>query len=524
MRCAGNEVVDETRTQAGVKMGRIPNIEYLGACYNAVTMDPQHLASSVLGHSVFDLSQTSSVTTSIGAFEVPNGVTHHMILNERYDSVSGVASSVNEFQDTFKQNIEIKVGVKGAFEFTGSRTYKEIKKETASRKHSFVYARAIVEIHSVWIDPADEGAKLKLDRPFRDEVAKLPASSSENPVGLWKDFIDRFGTHFAWNITIGGMATQRTTGLASEFLKSEETEEQLKAKGKLVISKVTAGASVDQAHASVSSADVKDKLDRARLDIQGGVGGLGGINEAWRKSLPGEPTIISAKLKRIDELLTRSLFPDDTAIEMKRIMLGYAIDHYILEKGEPALVDAPLEYGDSLLLVLPWSDDTTVWPPVVSLHQDGSPGELQWLVDNKGAPVTSSPQPANFIIENADGSRGKRPILAGDEVFLKHASSGSFLKPGPGQSPIATFTRNKNDASRCIILHAGDNARSPARLGEYFAETDLITFAKAPLGSSGDGLGVMASGRYLSVGTAPAGFKLMRWDPAALEADDDDDD
>jgi len=112
----------------GTKMARpIPNIEYLGACYDAVRMDPMSLASTALTHSVFDLSETSSVTTSIGAFDVPKGVTHHTVLKENYDSVSGVISSVNEFQDTFKRTVEVDAGVKGAFEFTGSQIYKDIK-------------------------------------------------------------------------------------------------------------------------------------------------------------------------------------------------------------------------------------------------------------------------------------------------------------------------------------------------------------------------------------------------------------
>jgi hypothetical protein len=506
----------------------IPNIEYLGACYDAVRMDPLSLASTALAQSVFDLSETSSVTTSIGAFDVPKGVTHHTVLRENYDSVSGVISSVNEFQDTFKRTVEVDAGVKGAFEFTGSQSYKNIKKETQSRKHSFVYTRAVVEIHSPSVDIADPGSGLKLGRAFRDVVANLPAGVSETSTPPWKGFIQRFGTHFAWNITLGGMATQRTTGLTSKFLRSEETEEQLKAKAKLVIDKVTAGASVDQAQTSVRSSDDEDKLERTRLEFQGGIGSITGINNTWRESLSGQPAVISAKLKRISELLTHNFFPGDASIEFKRLMLDYAIDEYIYQNGEPALIEAPLEYGESLLLTLPWTDGKTLWPPIVGLDAQQQPGSLQWLVD-KGAPRTESPQPANMALESTDGRRGKRPILAGDEVFLRHVPSSSYLMSGSESNPTAKFTKNKNNAVRGVILHAGDVARSPARLGEYFAESDLVSLAFAPLGSSSDGLGVMASGRFLSAATTPAGrtrgpltgFKLVRWDPAALEADDD---
>jgi MAC/Perforin domain len=498
----------------------IPNIEYLGTCYDAVRMDPLSLASTALPQSVFDLSETSTVTTSIGAFDVPKGVTHHTVLKENYDSVTGVISSANEFQDTFKRTVEVDAGVKGAFEFTGSQSYKNIKKETQSRKRSFVYTRAVVEIHSPSVDIADLRSGLKLGRAFRDAVANLPAGVAETSAAPWKGFIQRFGTHFTWNITLGGIATQRTTGLTSKFLKSEETEEQLKAKAKLVIDKVTAGASVDQAQASVRSSDDQDQLERTRLEFQGGIGSLTGINGAWRTSLSGEPTIISAKLKRISELLNQNFFPGDASIDLKHLMLDYGIDEYIHQNGEPALIEAPLEYGESILLTLPWTDGKTLWPPIVAADAQQQPSGLYWFVQN-GAPGTQSPQPANVALESTGGHRGKRPILAGDEVFFRHVPSGRYLSPDPNPNGHAGFTNNKNDAARCVILHAGDNVRSPARLGEYFAETDLVSFSEAPLGSRSDGLGVAATGRYLCTRSNLAGFKLIRWDSAALEADDD---
>lgn len=238
--------------------------------------------------------------------------------------------------------------------------------------------------------------------------------------------------------------------------------------------------------------------------------------------MSGEPAIISAKLKRISELLTRDFFPGDASIDLKHLMLDYAIDEYIHQNGEPALIEAPLEYGDLVLLTLPWSDGKTPWPPIVAVdtQQQQQPAALYWLVNN-GVPGTQSPQPANMTLESTGGNRGKRPILAGDEVFFKHVPSGRYLSPQPNPNGYAGFTNNKNNAVRCVILHAGDNARSPARLGEYFAETDLVSFSEAPLGSSSDGLGVTATGRYLCSKTSLVGFKLIRWDPAALEADDE---
>jgi len=211
----------------------IPNIEYLGACFNIVTMDPLSLASTALTKTIFDFSKTRSDNS----FSVPEGVSCRTILKTSYDWMTSVVSSAAELQTTLKQSAEASAGLKGLFEFSGSASYKDIKSQTESRKRSFVYSRALVELVAVSADIEDKGSGLKLEDSFRRAVADLPAQYEAEAATKLEKFIGRFGTHFAWHVTLGGMATQRTSGLASRFLKSSDTQLELKAKAKVVIEK-----------------------------------------------------------------------------------------------------------------------------------------------------------------------------------------------------------------------------------------------------------------------------------------------
>lgn len=491
----------------------IPNIEFLGACYDVVAMDPLNLGRTALPQNVFDLSSSSGVKTSIGNYDVPKGAQWRKILSTNYDSLSGVISSTSDLRETVERSLKVNAGVAGAVEFSGSATFKDISKQTASRKRSFVYVRAVAEIHFVSVDIDDRQAGLKLSASFMDAVARLPDNPDNPDLGnqSWTDFVRRFGTHFAAAITLGGTAVQRTSGLAVRFLKSDETKSELEAKAKVVIDKVNAGASASQAHDSVRAADNDDKLERTSLEFHGGVGNVTGITDKWIESLSGDPTIVSAQFRRIPELLTDQFFPNDAAIWFKRQVLELAITDSIAKRGEPSCFTAPLEYGDSLLPMVTWTTAKMLRPPIVEVSADKGPLKLSYVV-RYGKPVVESPQPANIVLESS--SRGKRPVLAGEEVFLKHAPTGNYL------SEDGMWRADKSRASRFVILHAGDTPTGPARLGEYFTEADPVAFAPTPLGRAG-GLGLNPAGGYISLGSLTS-FRLIRWDPRELDEDKDE--
>jgi len=486
----------------------IPSIKYLGACYNVVTMDPLSLADTALPKNVFNLGNVRDD----GSFDVPQGVSYRTILKTSYDWQSSVISSVADLQNTLKQSADVSAGMEGAFEFSGSATYKEIQNLTESRKHSFVYARAFVELLSVSVDIADPQSGLRLDDSFQRAVADLPTDQSETSATKYEDFITRFGTHFTWQIIVGGMATQRTSGLASRFLKSEETETELKAKGKLVIDKVEAGASADQAQSSVQKSDSDDDLQREKLSFQGGMGSLTGIDDNWVKSLTGDPIVVSAKLKSITDLMTTEYFPQDNSIELKQILLDLATAKWINENGEPGSLTPPLEFDESLLPMFKLGVTGVFQPPVVVV---GPPRKLEYWARGK-EPVLESPEPANIFLESLDAARQRRPILAGDTLVFKHGPSGFYFRKDPDvQHPdiFGGWNSGKSGATQFVILHAGDSATSPGRIGEYFTEADLITFTLAPLGSSDKWLSLNPSSLGIEVAGTAYDFKLERWDP-----------
>jgi hypothetical protein len=117
---------------------KIPNISYLGTCYDVVTMDPLNLGSSSKLQHVIDLEAPGAYLTPDGRFSVPNGVRHEAPLSMSYESQSSVISSAYELQQELKRSVDVEAGVEGAFEFSGSASVKEVEREAGTRKNSFV--------------------------------------------------------------------------------------------------------------------------------------------------------------------------------------------------------------------------------------------------------------------------------------------------------------------------------------------------------------------------------------------------
>jgi hypothetical protein len=112
---------------------RIPNIDYLGRCYDVVDTDPLDLGSSSKYENVIDIdvSEGRTVHTRDGSYSIPIGVHHKAIFSMSWESQSSVVSSSYEFQDEFKKAVSAEAGVAGGFEFKVLYTRGPISKITA---------------------------------------------------------------------------------------------------------------------------------------------------------------------------------------------------------------------------------------------------------------------------------------------------------------------------------------------------------------------------------------------------------
>jgi hypothetical protein len=201
----------------------IPNIDYLGRCYDVVDTDPLDLGNSAKYENVIDISVSNGVTvhTRDGFYSIPAGVDHKAIFSMSWESQSGVISSSYEFQEEFKVAVNAEAGVGGGFEFSGSTGQKEIRRMTEARKQSFVFSRAYQQNHGLQLDLDSD--KLRVTTGFAAAVRRLPIGDLPNVIGGYEAFLRRFGTHFTKEISLGGLAFQRTSGSSQKYLQSRES-------------------------------------------------------------------------------------------------------------------------------------------------------------------------------------------------------------------------------------------------------------------------------------------------------------
>jgi len=453
------------------------NQEFLGRCYDIVTLDPLDLASSAKYVNAVDMSVDDGnvVDTRGRKILVPPGVNPAKVITSMsWESQSRLISSSYEFQQEFKIAVEAEAGVEGVFEFSGSASTRQMESLTQTRKQTFVYSRAYQQNHGLELNLADADAPVKLTEGFSKAVRNLPVGEFSAVRGAYDEFVKTFGTHFTKEIILGGMAFQRTSGLASRWLSSREKEEELKAKASAEVEAVKAGVGTEMARSEAKKVDNENSLERTQLEFRGGTGSPNGINDDWIQSLDDRPTIIKAKLEKLTKLLTRRFFPDVADIEDRQGLLDIAIYTWIKTKGTPGCDKQPLQYGERFALGFIFPGKQLPTPGLFWADKTG--GSLFWP-----RPGQKSDRPIAIVtIERASG-RGEGTILAGDEVRVRVTGTPALLQLGDTNP----FNSVANADTVFTIHHHGDDPARPSRLGEYFLEADSVQLTPAGAGRAG---------------------------------------
>jgi hypothetical protein len=279
----------------------------------------------------------------------------------------------------------------------------------------------------------------------------------------YENFIKRFGTHFATEIVLGGLAFQRTRCSASRYLSSREKESELKAQASVEIEAFKGGASAEQAQKQAATVDKQNELERTSLQFRGGMGSPTGIDSSWIDSLDDKPVPVEASLERLSSLLTGRFFPQEEHIKEKRILLNLAISGWIVAKGTPACDKRPLQYGEPLVFCMRSDDGTQILPALFN-------SESRLIIWSAWTP----PLPlATLVLERADDRHAEGAVLAGDRVRLKMQGTPCYVS---GQDYQAKLTDTATDATVFTVLLHGDNPEAPSRLGQYFLESDDVQF------------------------------------------------
>ena len=402
---------------------------------------------------------------------MPAGVRHEAPFGMSWETASTVISSSYEFQQELKVAVSADAGVEGGFEFSASASSRDMERQTQSRKRAFVYSRAYQEDHILDLALDNDKAPLAVTPEFRDAVLALPyADEMPDWEAKYDAFLQRFGTHFTKGIRLGGLAFQRTSGLATTYLRSTESERTLQSKAGVQIEAVKAGASAETAVANAQKTDQESSLERTSLEFRGGLGSPTGINDQWIASLVDRPVIVKAGLERISHLLTPRFFPGQEFIDELQKLLDIAISKWIETKGQPSRETAPLRYGEPVVMIFPWTDGKT--EQVGGLFDPAKGSRLIELPVRNGRPFYPETMKAPLRILSGDGSNKNAVILAGDQVRIELIDLGFFDRN-------MALTRNPSEAGRFTIWHRDDNPRAPGRLGEYFQSSDRAVLLQA---------------------------------------------
>jgi hypothetical protein len=330
--------------------GEINGLEFVGKCYDVLTVDPLNLGGSAKGANAIDLARDGVGTYTQGGYTMPRGASLHSPFSTEVTTSRSLIRNSFDFQNEVSSSFEASAGLGGLFEYSASTSFKEISTVSESRKRVFSYVTVYVQNHIVGLE-LDDPSVLRLGAEFARAVAALPArreTSADRQA--YASFVQRFGTHFAKRVALGGMAYSRVSSSASSIATSKEKEESFKASASVEIEAFKSGASATDAHKRVEKSDQENEIDRTQLVFRGGIGNTHEIADDWFSGLEDRPAPIPfrSELERQSTLLTSAFFPNDAAIDAKRQALDAAIDDYIIENG--GMLDGVIRYGEKLAM------------------------------------------------------------------------------------------------------------------------------------------------------------------------------
>ncbi|MFK7923682.1 MAG: MAC/perforin domain-containing protein [Bacteroidia bacterium] len=225
--------------------------------------------------------------------------------------------SATDFQESYGGSVSASVGVPVAA-FSASASYEETRASTSVEQSSFAFKDGAFRGHRLEMDPTYSH---QLNPKFRLAVAELTADNAD-------DFIQLWGTHYSYAVTIGARCAYKM-----EYGSKERTRMngqgggfELAVSGGTGVVEVGVGASYSQS--SMQSA--KDASGAKSIDFVSYGGSGAGIDDfaLWTKHAVNNPTVVDVNLDSITGLLNRSYFPKDDSIDQKRALLVAAIQSY----------------------------------------------------------------------------------------------------------------------------------------------------------------------------------------------------
>jgi hypothetical protein len=186
------------------------------------------------------VTYSNGQTTDDQRYQIPDGVDHKLA---SYCSFAASASELRgtaNYKKDILEKVSIKVGtvpsiVEGSF--SESLNYQSVEKSTIQDKLTITQASAQCEVYTLSIDPFFKD--YTIDSTFISAVNQSYNSDD------WNDFIEKYGTHFVKEVTIGSRVLNRLAYSSESVSNLGTLKIDIAAAAKYRLAKFLGDSSVD---------------------------------------------------------------------------------------------------------------------------------------------------------------------------------------------------------------------------------------------------------------------------------------
>lgn len=250
-------------------------------------------------HSIFEFSYNDRDTTEDGKYLVPDGVSHRKVSSCTFSTDVRTYRGTQTYQEDLKTKATISGGYKGSLveaAFSSSSTYQSMQKQTIESNMSFTHATAECEAYELSIDIFT--VNTLLPNFVRGAVESYQS-------GSWDKFITQFGTHFVYDVTMGGRAIQEISYDFESVSKLASVDVDINLAAKASFAKFFADASFDW-HKHEEEVGYAEKLSRTINELYiGGEPPKDGNIHTWVDRVIENPMPIKYKVIELSELFSK---------------------------------------------------------------------------------------------------------------------------------------------------------------------------------------------------------------------------
>lgn len=335
-----------------------PNINFLGMCYDYLTMDPNDLSGSSKEVSIVDPNVSDYQQQAGTDWMIPPGTVVNQNPVSTGKSKAVFIKSAYEYQETSSQHVDMNVGVDGIFGFSASADFTEsytsagsgtnfsafqILKELTYQAHildftlpnSFTSSGGNGSLLESPLSGTKKATPSWMSSAFESAVAALPDTFSYNSYGhtsanmqVYMKFIQKWGTHFSAAVQFGGSAVLSNSFSENEYYNYSSQSYTVEAGANGIFDIFSAGGNVSSAN-SESQAYYKDtQMSSSDFKFLGGKPTAGMDLESWAATVSENPIPVRVYLISIADLLTSTYFPSDSNIASKQKALNQLLNLY----------------------------------------------------------------------------------------------------------------------------------------------------------------------------------------------------